>query len=888
MPDPRDNAPTSPTAQKQSLASTPVAHLPAGTQVASYTITQLIGLGGMGAVYAATQARPKRTVALKLIRPGHASERQLRRFEFEVEVLGRLQHPGIAQIYEAGIADTPHGRQPFFAMELVHGRMLTAYADILSLSTRQRLELFAAICDAVEHAHQKGVIHRDLKPSNILVTTEGQVKILDFGVARATDADLQATTQTNVGQIIGTIQYMSPEQAGGDPQELDTRADIYALGVTLYELLTERLPYDLEDKKIHDAVRIITTQDPTPLSANNRALRGDVQTIVSTALAKEKYRRYPTAAALAADIRRSLADEPILARPPSASYQLRKFARRNKPLVIGGVAVLLTLVLGLVGVSVALSQAVRARDAEREALSKAQLEADRANQVASVLRDMLAGVAPEVARGRDTTILREILDQAATRIDTDLAGKPEVEATIRTTLGNTYRMLGETPPGVDNLRKAVALFTQALGDQDVNTANAKSDLALAVRDLGRSEEAEALFREALATLESQTDPNDRNLLAVKLNLALVLIDQSRLDEAEAILRDVLDRRRAIFGPGHAETISASSALASVFMDRSQLDEAERILKEALDDARASLGDDHPNTIIVLNNLAQIYFRQGRFKEAEPILIRLVDSARRVYGPKHPTTALCLRNLGGYYSQMDDDARAQPLFQEAYDITVAAYGESHPDTAQCLNNLAGIVQHQKNYEEAEVLYRKCLEIRRAAFGDDHPDTLASMNNLAFLYKDMRRFDEAEPLYRQALAGHEKAIGPDHPTTLVIASNLAEVLRQTERFDEALALHQRTIDGFAATLPTGHWLRAQALLRHGMTLRDMRRFAEAEPELLAAHEGLVASFGDGHDRTQSAVSALVSLYEDWGAAEPAGAHDAQAAHWRSRLIEAVETP
>ncbi len=349
-------------------------------RVGRYEILGVLGEGGMGTVYKAQQDQPRRTVALKVVRVGYMSPQMLRRFEHESQVLGRLQHSGIAQVYEAvTVADERGNPVPFFAMEFIRGDPLTAYANRKQLGTRERLDLIARICDAVYHAHQKGVIHRDLKPGNILVDESGQPKVLDFGVARATDSDIQQTTlQTDIGQLIGTPQYMSPEQASGDPDALDTRSDVYALGVISYELLTGRRPYDLSGKMIHETSRILSEEEPTRLSSLDPTLRGDVETIVAKALEKDKARRYQSAEALAGDIRRYLKDEPIAARPASTWYQLAKFSKRNRALVGGVVVSFFILVSGIVGT------AWQARVAERRADELQQVSDFQANMLRQV------------------------------------------------------------------------------------------------------------------------------------------------------------------------------------------------------------------------------------------------------------------------------------------------------------------------------------------------------------------------------------------------------------------------------------------------------------------------------------------------------------------------
>jgi WD40 repeat protein/predicted Ser/Thr protein kinase len=417
----------------------PDATLEAGMMLGHYKISRLIGEGGMGAVYEAEQDQPRRTVALKVIRPGLASPQLIRRFEQESQALGRLQHVGIAQIYEAGTADTGFGPQPYFAMEFIRGKTLMEYAAERKLHFRERLDIMAKVAEAVHHAHQRGLIHRDLKPGNILVDEAGQPKILDFGVARATDSDSQATMQTDIGQLVGTLAYMSPEQVVADPLELDTRSDVYALGVILYELLADRMPYTIS-KKLHETIQTIREQDAARLSSVNRNFRGDIETIVAKALEKDKVRRYGSAAEFAADIGRYLKDEPIIARPPSAAYQLQKFARRHTALVVGFAAVLVVLVAGVVTstwqASVARRERNLARVAEQTARSaellatneqkravtaegQARQERDRA-----VSEQSRADTEAETARMQRLltiwqTLSRESVRDAAGRIDDD-------------------------------------------------------------------------------------------------------------------------------------------------------------------------------------------------------------------------------------------------------------------------------------------------------------------------------------------------------------------------------------------------------------------------------------------------------------------------------------
>ena len=697
-----------------------------GQLIGRYKVVRVLGEGGMGTVFLAEQDKPTRLVALKIIRAGVASANLLRRFDHEAQVLGRLQHPGIAQIYEAGTADTGEGAQPYFVMEYVRGRSLMDYAQASHLGTRQRLDLLAKICDAVQHAHQKGIIHRDLKPANILVTEEGQPKILDFGVARATDADIQATTiQTDVGQLVGTIPYMSPEQAGGDVTELDTRSDVYALGVLGYELLAGRLPYDLSKKMIHEAVRVIREDDPTPLSSIDRVFRGDVETIIAKALQKERIQRYQNASDLGSDIRRYLSDQPIVARPASVGYQLRKFAKRNKALVAGVAAVFIVLSGGIVTTSVALAreseqrslaeqrqqQAEAARDAESEARAEAQQrqqeaevasrEAQRQAEIAQTINDfltddLLAAVAPSAEQGKGKDVLmRDVLVVAGKSIEEAskpggrFEGKPLIEASIRATLGETYLKLGEYAAAEPHLERARMLRRRELGEEHPDTLGSMNTLANLYNDQGRYDEAEPLF---LRTLEIS---------------------------------------KRILGAEHPRTLASMNNLASLYKNQGRYDDAEPLYLRTLEIRKRILGTEHPGTFASMSNLAGLYRNQGRYDEAEPLYLRTLEISKRILGTEHPDTLKSMRNLTNLYGKQGRMNDARPLVRTLNDLQLRR-AEKQGATANDKNQSAWtlLTCEPSDLRDPETALRLAIEACAMTNNANHAflDTLALAQHL----------------------------------------------------------------------------------------------------------------------------------------------------------------
>jgi tetratricopeptide (TPR) repeat protein/predicted Ser/Thr protein kinase len=712
-------------------------HLPPRQRIGTYTIIDVLGGGGMGVVYLAEQENPRRKVALKVLRTGLATPAMLRRFEHEAELLGRLHHPGIAQVYEAGTADTGEGAQPFFAMEYIEGRPLLEHADARKLGTRERLDLLARICDAVHAAHQNGVIHRDLKPGNILVDAGGQPKVLDFGVARATDSDIQATTlRTDIGQLIGTVPYMSPEQAAGDPAALDLRSDVYALGVLAYELLAGRLPYDLRNKLIHEAVRVIRETDPTPLSSVNRIFRGDVETIVARALEKEKARRYQSASELGADIRRYLNDEPIAARPPSAIYQARKFVRRHRALVGGIAAVFVALVAGLLATfrewlraeglladQIRLTDEVRDQTARaEEALAqqivltdKATTETAKAERVLSVLLDILGSPDPTV-QGREVKVV-DVLQRSAEVIDRELVDQPEVRAWLHARLGKVYMMMGVLDAAEPHLRTALEIREKTLPAEHWDIATNLSDLARLLKQMERLEEAEPLYRRALAMAPTVYGPDHNNNAIIACNLASVLEALDRKDEAEALVREALALQVRTLGASNSETLITQNSLADLLMGQGRIEEAAELLRQGVAGCREQLGATSPFTLSAMLRLAEAYRRLERLDEAEPLIREAVAGFEHTFGPENVYTMRALFNLGSLLN-MRDPVAAEPILRRTLEFSLTSPAAPPLERGTRQIALGSCMLKQNRLDEAESLLVEGRRTVEAAHAPDH--------------------------------------------------------------------------------------------------------------------------------------------------------------------------
>jgi tetratricopeptide (TPR) repeat protein/predicted Ser/Thr protein kinase len=852
-----------------------------GATIGHYRVERLLGEGGMGRVFLARQDRPDRRVALKLIRAGLASPRLLRRFELEAEVLGRLQHPGIAQVYQAGTFATATGPQPYFAMEYVEGEDLKRFCERRGLGVNQKLALVEQLAEAVQHAHQKGVVHRDLKPGNILVDAQGRAKILDFGVARLVERDATRPDATEAGQLVGTLGYMSPEQVLGSG--VDTRSDVYALGVILHELLAGALPLDLASRTLPEVARAMSEEEPRRLGSINRSLAGDIETIVRKALEKDRARRYQTAAEFGADLRRFLNDEPITARAPSAVYQLRKFARRNRSLVLGGALSVLALVGGLAGTTYGLLEARRERDDAREARRNEQAQREVAEAINEFLnQDLLGAVEPAATgtqgRGKDVT-MREVLDEASRRIDEAgkaggrFADKPLVEAAIRTQLTMSYHKLGAYEEALRHAEKAVTLRAGALGQDDALTLESVNNLGVLLETVGAYARAESQYRRALDGFTRLKGADHPDTLSALNNLGSVLQSLGRLSEAEGCYRRGYEACARKLGADHADTVIAAVNLAGVLSEVGKLKEAEGLLRDSLERTRKARGEDHPETLWIVNKLGALLQATGQQEQAGALYREALAGRERVLGPEHDATLTAKANVGFWLAENGKLEEAAKIQREVLEVRRRVTGPDHRSTMHAMNNLAAVLERLKRFDEAEALQRECLERRTGALGPDHPDTLSSVNNMGMLLRAMGKLEESVPWFRRAAEGFERTQGPENLDVQTVRANLGVILNRMGRFAEAEPLLRSCLAEREKLLPAGHWDLVRTRLFLGEALGGLGRFEEGEGLIVAANEAArTHERADGEDRRVFAERAA-ELYERWGKAE-------QARAWRAR--------
>ncbi len=875
-----------------------------GRQIGPYRLLQVIGEGGMGEVWLAEQLEPRRKVALKLIKAGMDTKQVVARFDSERQALALMDHPAIAKVFDGG--STPEGR-PYFVMEYVVGVPITEHCDRQKLSTFQRLELFTQVCEGVQHAHQKAIIHRDLKPSNILVSLvdgKPRVKIIDFGIAKATGGQLtEKTLFTELGAIIGTPEYMSPEQADLTGQDIDTRTDVYALGVVLYELLTGELPFtskELRSSSYDELRRLLREVEPprpsTKLStladeaghaATNRntnpealqhQLKGDLDAITMKALEKERDRRYSTPSELAQDIARHLRNEPVVARPASTAYRLRKYVQRHRL----GVGLATGLAALLVAFALAMGVQARRIAVQRDSAIREKQSTEKA---ARFLGDMLTGVKPQAlgaaiwkdqrervekarrAKGASDedvsaalssldgalagvnptqtaqhVLDEQILEPAGLAVEQQLGSEPNVAGWLEHQLGRTYRALGLFKQAEQHLQRAVRIQSVGFGPDDPSALSSTVDLASTYEQYGRYPEAEKRLLETLELIRKhgvESTPGGQYGLqrwsATEI-LAAVYVQEGRYPEAEKLFRENLEPLRRLDAPRGDTLLAAAANLAALYYRTGRLADAEALLRPTLEEDRKTLGPDNPETLRATQLLSLALMAQSHYAEAETTGRELLDVQRRVLGPEHK------------------------------------------DTLATMNNLANISESLGHFKEAEALLHEAVEGMRSVVGPEAPATLATMNTLGNVYADEGRYADAAKLLEQTLEVQRRTLGPEHPYALESAFALADVYDSEGRYAEAEKLAQGVVTTYERTKLQDVESVAAARVALGRALGGLKRYPQAERQLLDAEHLLATTKGLPR---QKCLQALVTLYEAWDKAAPGEGHAASAATWKTAL-------
>jgi serine/threonine protein kinase/tetratricopeptide (TPR) repeat protein len=783
--------------------------------IGPYALKRLLGEGGFGRVYLARQERPiSRTVALKVLKAGMDTRAIIARFEAERQALAVMDHPNVARVFDGGQTDTGH---PYFVMEYVRGESITSFCTKHNLSLRRRLELFEQVCLAVQHAHHKGIIHRDLKPSNVLVTMIDNVpvpKVIDFGIAKALGSESSGQTQMTLqGHLIGTPAYMSPEQVTGTAG-MDTRSDVFTLGVLLYELLAGALPFDASriDKASASALAEIIC-DETPPKPSTRIstatgdtaqqtrqlssqLRGDLDWIVMRAMEKDPARRYQTANAFAADIRRYLQDEAVDAGPPSSVYRFKKYAQRHRGEIAAGGLILTALVAGLIS-----SLVFAARVDSQQRLTARELEKSQA--FSGFATDMLSGLDPAVARGKDTELLLQILNDAEQGLDESPPEFSEVEASMRKLLGVAYHKVADFDAAEEQFLSAIELDAQSEhqpGQAFLDAARLRHDLGRVYTETTRLEEAKTEFEFVRDVRLQHLGPDNPETLTVMFDLGVVDRLNGNYEQARDTFEHVLARRAAVLGDQHADTMSTRNSLATVLDDLLEYERSAELLRQVVAYQLEELGEDHPHTLATLNNLADTLGHLGKKDEEVQILIDVLETKRRVLGTDHPSLIVALNNLAHTYGEMDKETEAEAMINEALEISSRTLGDKDMRTLVLTNNLASIYLKTNRPELARSILLPAIPIAEEALGEKHPLTLAMISYKVGIHRDSGETSEAVSTAQLLLVRAMEAFPAHHPNQANHRRLLANTLFESGEPDaakpyllEALELHNEGVSG-----------------------------------------------------------------------------------------------
>jgi serine/threonine protein kinase len=902
-----------------------------------YTLELKIGEGGMGEVWVARQTEPvKRKVALKLIKAGMDSKAVLVRFEQERQALALMDHPNIARVLDGGMTGQVVGEgwrvegkddlsgptthhpppstrsgQPFFVMELVHGQPLTKFCDEAKLTPQARLELFVPICQAVQHAHQKGIIHRDLKPANILVSViDGRPvpKVIDFGVAKATGGSLtDASLATEIGAVIGTLEYMAPEQAGLAEHDIDTRADIYSLGVILYELLTGLRPIDARQMKRAAALEILrllreeepakpstrlSTHDALPSVAALRQtepkrlmamLRGELDWVVMKCLEKQRDRRYETANGLVRDIQRYLADEPVEARPPSFGYRTGKFLRRNKGPVIAASVVLLALIAGVVGTTIGLFREHRAKLEVQEQKSQAEAARDReakergyAEAIAHFVKDdflALTSVEGQEQHGGDKlskhATLRDLLDRAAKKLKECKDLDPRTEAELNWMIGISYRMSGDAALGIPFLERAAELRRGTLGASAELTLEVQNSLAVAYGKAGGEDKALPLYEETYRLTKERLGPDAALTLRYGRVLASCYVRLHKDEVALPLVDETLRRMRSQLGPDDEQTLLTLQTQATLYQHKGNTKEAIAVLQEGLKLAKPRHGADHPITYEIMNNLAVLYLERGQAIQAAPLFEEVLKIAKKRLEPDHPDIFTITNNLLTTYRSTGKRDLELAMRKEMLDLLRVKLGPDHPDTITQMNNLGTAFLYAQKAEQALPLLEEGVQRATAKWGPNDPRTFTASNNLANAYADTGKLEQAIPLFEESLKLTRDKLGPDHFATLHAMNNLGDVYREAGKLGRAVEMLEEAARRGKAHLGIDHLVTRSCLKNLAasyMASGEDAKLVSLLPEFLPGFRTMFAANRQQLAGGLAELGLFLLEHKRWAEAEP----------------------
>jgi serine/threonine protein kinase len=855
----------------------------AGEVMGPYKLISLLGEGGFGEVWLAERREPfVQRVALKFIKPGMDSKSVIARFEQERQALAVMNHPGIAKVLDGGIA--PNGR-PYFAMEYAKGEPISDFCDARKLSVKARLALFVQACEAVQHAHLKGIVHRDLKPANILaydVAGEGpKLKVIDFGVAKAMSQSLtDKTIFTETGQMIGTPAYMSPEQADPTSSDIDTRSDIYSLGVVLYELITGTTPFDpkaLRARPYADIQRIIRDEDPPSPSARlstiltretdlvtkiekargvalqelTRELRTELEWIPLKAMRKEPQNRYQSAMMLAEDVLAYLDGRPVTAAPESSMYRFRKYLRRNRARAIAASAAGVALLVGLAAAGWQWREAVHARGQ----LAVQLAETERAQRAEKERADALKQV---------SDFQSEILGQ----IDVTTVGS-DLVLDLRKRFSEALVTAGVAEP--DRLERIRAF-------QDELASLNSTDAAAAMVD-------RTILKPAIKTIERKFKDDPKTEATLRQAIGDLYSRIGLYDDAYGLLSSALETRRRLLGNEHPDTLSSVEQVAVVLFNQGKIAESEPLAREALAGRRRVLGEEHRDTLQSVGSMGALLQAQGKFDEASELLADAIATARRVGGSDDPLTIDLIAIMADQLLQADRLADAEPYLREWIERSRRVFGDDDPNTLVAIRTLSVLLQKQGKLEEAEPYFREALEGLRRTRGEEHPETLTAMHNMGFLLNLEGKQAEAEPYFREAIERSTRTRGAQHRMTLTYTANYAGMLLEQKRFLDAIdlltpataAARKSVADGGQAFLVRMLGMQSDARIALGF---DAERFVRAEGDLNEAHALAARSRGEDSPQARRCADSLAALYTAWHAAQPGKGYDAKAALWAAR--------